>query len=314
MSSITLSFSHSPSHYTLENSTYRALVERATGLATRVVTTDANINFWSVHPPSVVRAWDLARRGIRVARGASRRTGSDEWQFGVPDRGERIRNVWFTGENERPPQGQWSGYLSFDSDPLGGRNAYFPYWFDYIGAVGHSYVNFTGLDVSPETYLNGREPPAVKRTRFAAAFIGNPTPMRWHAINALRTVGEVDVYGDAVGRPVAEKARVGCDYRFILCMENDLYPGYVTEKPFDAWAMGAVPIWWGIDGHDYLNTNAMINLADYDSFEVAAERIRQIDTSPSSLSAINAQPLLLREACTLPAENLIRGIADSLSL
>ncbi len=306
---IRVSFSDCPSHYVRPGSTYRALVESAMSLPTEVVSERADIHFWSVHPSRLTRVRGLAWDAARFA-GVTKRRGElvhPKVEFEI----ESSANVWFTGENVRPPVGPWDGYLSFDHHGLGGRNVYFPYWFDYVGSVGRPYVNFTGLDMAPDDYLTQRVPGARSRPGFVAAFIGNATSMRWHAIETLRAVGRVDVYGDAVGRPVQDKARVGRDYRFVLCMENDLYPGYVTEKVFDAWAMGAIPIWWGDDSHRYLNPKAMINLANFESFDAAADYIRRIDTDPDTFDAINSRALLLREANTGAAQHLIQRVLEA---
>ena len=37
-------------------------------------------------------------------------------------------------------------------------------------------------------------------------------------------------------------------FRFVLCMENTLVRGYVTEKIANAFMAGAVPIYYGTDG------------------------------------------------------------------
>ena len=55
-------------------------------------------------------------------------------------------------------------------------------------------------------------------------------------------------------------------FRFNICPENSDYPGYVTEKIFDAIAAGCIPIYWGSDNKpelDVLNQNALI-LWDFD--------------------------------------------------
>ena len=35
-------------------------------------------------------------------------------------------SIFYTGENERPPEGAWDVYLSFDQNSYRGRNAYLP--------------------------------------------------------------------------------------------------------------------------------------------------------------------------------------------
>lgn len=127
-----------------------------------------------------------------------------------------------------------------------------------------------------------------------------------HAIRALQEVGQVDVYGRAVGRPVSSKLDVARRYRYVLCFENDVYPGYVTEKVFEAWATGAVPLWWGQDPAGYLNPSAMVNAATPATFANMVDTVAQLESSPSEWDAIVARPLLTREPDLTAAIEVVR--------
>ena len=57
-------------------------------------------------------------------------------------------------------------------------------------------------------------------------------------------------------------------YKYTICFENDLYPGYVTEKLLQAYITGTVPIYWGDLGKDNsINRKCFINLKDFSSTE-----------------------------------------------
>jgi hypothetical protein len=63
---------------------------------------------------------------------------------------------------------------------------------------------------------------------------------------------QVDVFGGAWPKDLpswhgrcGDKIAVASRYRFALVMENQRQPGYITEKLLDAFAAGAVPIYWG---------------------------------------------------------------------
>ncbi len=52
-------------------------------------------------------------------------------------------------------------------------------------------------------------------------------------------------------------------YRYMICLENSKTPGYITEKAFQAWVAGSVPIYDG-GSVELLNEDAFINAAgDY---------------------------------------------------
>ena len=245
----------------------------------------------------------ISRRLPRASKGMDSR-----WTSSNPrPNGKARHHVWFTGENVRPPSGGWDGFLSYDTDPLNGLNAYLPLWWFNVGLLGEPHSIFTTRMPTWQEMLKARDH-APWRPKFACAFINNPEPMRMHAIQALREVGDVDVFGAAVGRPVPDKASVAKDYRFVLCFENDIYPGYVTEKPFDAWATGAVPLWRGLDPGGYLNPQAMINAAMHPDLTSFTEVVRRVDGSAESWARMASRPILAKEPDLGPVLRLFRRI------
>lgn len=224
--------------------------------------------------------------------------------------GKARHHIWFTGENLRPPAEGWDGYLSFDTDPLNGRNAYLPLWWFNVGLLGEPHSIFTTGMPTWEQMSKGRDP-GPPRPKFACTFINNPEPMRLHAVQALESIGVVDLYGSAFGRPVPDKAVVAKDYRFVLCFENDVYPGYVTEKPLDAWATGAIPLWRGLDPAGYLNSAAMINAATFVDLTAFVEGVRRVENDPGLWAEMASEPILTREPDLGPAVQLIRRILGS---
>lgn len=234
------------------------------------------------------RSWDrISHRALAKGRFQSENP--------APSRlGRAKRRFWFTGENVRPPIGDWDLYFSFDLDPLGGRNLYFPIWWESVGVLGPSSFSFTRSSITVNTLMQHRNIPRSPRRKFLCAFIGNPTPMRLHALKALSVLGDVDTYGRAVGRPVPDKWAIAKDYRYMLSFENDLYPGYVTEKVFEAWSCGTIPLWWGSDPAGYVNPKSLINLADLDSIDELVARVADLEADSSSFEAKLQEPILLR--------------------
>lgn len=280
-----------PRAYHDSRSFYSELVALTSGEPVHVVQGSgevADLEFHSVHPPFLgrtarfMRAKGLipSRKGLGVS-GARRRS-------------PKTPQVWFTGENVRPPTGPWSGYFSFDLDDLGGRNVYLPFWFECIGLLSRPTVAFAGEPGNWETLLNERPTLQDGREKFMCTFIGNPTSMRSQAIAAMSRIGRVDVYGKASGVPVKDKHEVAKDYQFVLCFENDLYPGYVTEKPFDAWSTGAIPVWWGCDPAGYLNARALLNLHSLGSMDRLVQMVKQLTLSPAGRAEISSSPILRR--------------------
>jgi len=125
------------------------------------------------------------------------------------------------------------------------------------------------------------------------------------AIQELSRISQVDVFGPVTGRPVPDKLSVFKRYRFVLCFENDLYPGYVTEKPFDAWVAGSVPLYRGLDARGDLNGRAVLNMATLGGFEGLLEEVRRLERDRDALNDIASQPLLTVRPDVSPVLDLV---------
>ena len=78
------------------------------------------------------------------------------------------------------------------------------------------------------------------------------------------------------GREAKLDFMAGC--KFTIAFENSSSDYYLTEKIFDAFCAGSVPIYWGCPRvAEYFNPAAFINCHDYGSFEEVVERVREID-------------------------------------
>jgi len=215
-----------------------------------------------------------------------------------PSGSGRIK-IFYTGENERPPEGRWDAYLSFDMHSFDGRNAYLPLWWitssDLLVPTVSPYL---GRPITIEQMLNTRKPSLEGRVKFCAAFIGKAYPFRMHAISAISKIGKVDVFGgiarDTRQTRAEEKYDISQNYKFVFAFENDLYPGYVTEKVPEAWATGAVPLYWGSDPAGYLNQKSFINLANFQTLEDFVEKVSEVHQSEELWSQYASEPLLIK--------------------
>lgn len=255
----------------------------------------------SVFPPRVLAA--LGGLG-RVIDGLRRRLLSR--RLHTAEKTSSARIIWWTGENVRPPLDMaFHHFISFDQDSFGGRNTYFPLL--YLEALFPTQKGFqrTGVsNFSPGDLANPRNsltPPFSSR-KFVCAFINNPEPIRMAALRELEKYGQVDVYGKHTGNVAPSKAIVAKDYKYMLCFENDFYPGYVTEKLLDAYLCGTVPLYWGNLGREnHINQKSFINLADFASLEefskhvagLTEEQYMKVFGEPLLLSVPSAEPLLL---------------------
>jgi hypothetical protein len=72
----------------------------------------------------------------------------------------------------------------------------------------------------------------------------------------------VDIFGKGV-KEIRKKEEGLSDYMFSICIENDKYDNYFTEKILDCFACGTVPIYWGCPSiHNFFDVNGIIILED----------------------------------------------------
>jgi Glycosyltransferase family 10 (fucosyltransferase) C-term len=70
------------------------------------------------------------------------------------------------------------------------------------------------------------------------------------------------------------------DYKYMICLENSKEPGYITEKPFQPWFAGTVPIYDGGCAHE-LNGDAMVDASSGE----ALSQLRLLESRPDLYEA-----------------------------
>ena len=144
--------------------------------------------------------------------------------------------IFYTGENIRINWNLYDYGMGYDYMDFGECYLHLPlfYLYDY---------DFEGRDLG-------------KRNRFCAYIVRHSGATKWGAKGGLRdrffdrlsAYKRVDSGGgwrNNIGRSVENKNEWLKDYKFNICFENSSYPGYLTEKLFDAYNAGCVPIYWG---------------------------------------------------------------------
>ena len=242
--------------------------------------------------------------------------GMSEWQKvqnGLPSKINRdVFNIWVTYENRRPQSGIFDATLSFDLDDLNGTNFYLPLIYLYMDLLeGNGKTLNHGI--TQQLLMNGREFPVHirdKKEMFVVTFINNPHPTRMNALIALSEISEVKTFGRYFNNYVIDKIEEGKKYWFSLCFENDLYPGYVTEKLLEAYLSYSVPLYWGDDAAQVVNPKAVINLKNFISLKDFVNHVNKIYKDKEALNDIITQPLLAK---TLDIEKLKKFLFSRLS-
>lgn len=219
------------------------------------------------------------------------------------------RSIWFTGENERPPQGLWDAYFSFDYNLAGERVVYVPLWMlTSTNMLKSNKLTFWNQPVPTLDELQSKRKLSKVKNRFTISFIGKTYPMRLHAIEKLANIGRVDIYGTSVRKVKSNPGDLASRYKFCLCFENDVYPGYVTEKPFEAYIAGTVPLYYGSDPARFINPKAVINLMDFQNVGEWVTYIKELHENDELYRYHFEQPILLKKPSLEPIIVKIREL------
>lgn len=261
--------------------------------------------FWESHDLEIVSVFPkYLRFKLWVLSGSLYlRYRIKDWLFilfmNLTDRRKKVTKIWFTGENERPPISNFDLFLSFDKTSSLSRNIYFPLWFLFFPGIVNNSIN-------PESQIYGKEydlnyfselrvSRTSKRSKFACILTSHAEPVRMRAMEALSTLGSIDQFGSLNSNFVENAEEVLRQYRFVICFENDVYPGYVTEKLFNAWYCETIPIWNGILSGNYVNEEAIINLQKFENLDYLVRHVSHLESHPGLIDEMVSKPLLLKK-------------------
>jgi hypothetical protein len=121
----------------------------------------------------------------------------------------------------------------------------------------------------------------------------------FHKLNAYKNVASAGPLYNNVGYilnrgegAVESKLKFINSYKFNLCFENSSYPGYTTEKLYDALCAKTVPIYWGSQTIEVdFNTKAFLNWHDYQDDDTFFEAIKKIDENPDLYEEMYMAPM-----------------------
>lgn len=205
------------------------------------------------------------------------------------------KKIFYTGENVRPNLSLYDYSLSFDVDDHNGRNIRLPLWYFYIDWFNvKSYNNPNYL--IPVSYLQGNNEFTDKpKDLFCCTVFSAPYPDRFNTINLINTYKKVDAFGKCNPMRLEEGERAKLDtvsnYKFSMCFENSIYPGYFTEKLLHAKISGTIPIY---KAHPMLNIDfnekCCINAYGLSNNEIL-DMIIDIDSNPNKYNDIFNEPL-----------------------
>jgi hypothetical protein len=92
---------------------------------------------------------------------------------------------------------------------------------------------------------------------------------------------------------VASKSGTLGNYKFALCFENSILKGYVTEKLFDSFFAGAIPVYWGApDIEQHVPQDCFIDMRRFEDYGALKEYLKSLEESDIRRYKENARAFL----------------------
>jgi hypothetical protein len=205
--------------------------------------------------------------------------------------------IFYTGENQRPSDYRCDYAISFDH-PIDHTKMfrlplYLIYEYDHKICVNREARN--------EDDFNFKG--------FCSFVVKNPScKYRNEYFNILNHIGNVKSAGPLFNnmpdgwRPQSTVEKVGfmSGYKFNLCFENSSYPGYCTEKLFEALCARTIPIYWGSSTASLdFNPKAFLNRHEYPDDQTFIQKIIELDSNIDAYNEMYMQPMFRNEDCKL---------------
>ena len=199
---------------------------------------------------------------------------------------ENCIRIFFSGECQTPDFNLFDYGMGFDYLDFSDRYFRVPLYLLYGKKMMENAESRGGM----------REKPVYK-DKFCSFVYSNQNadPIRgrfYRMLSEYRTVNSGGRFMNNVGGMVENKLNFEAEHRFSIAFENGSYPGYMSEKIFQAFAAGTIPIYWGdrFAGRT-INKKAYIDVNSFKDIDDAIEYIKGIDSDQSEYIRMLSEPV-----------------------
>lgn len=203
---------------------------------------------------------------------------------------ENVIRIFFSGEYQTPDFNLFDYGMSFDYISFDDRYCRLPLYLLYGQDLLEMAQKRGGMIDNP-----------VYKDRFCSFVYSNAkaSPLRERFFKELSKYKQVNSGGrylNNVGGPVEDKVAFESEHRFSMTFENSSYPGYMSEKLFQAFAAGTVPIYWGdTEADQVINPNAYVNVSRYHSLSDVVDHIRELETDEQKYLEMLHEPVFVEK-------------------
>jgi len=225
----------------------------------------------------------------------------------------KVKKIFYTGENLLPNYNDCQYSLTFDFDSYNGKNIRLPLWILQIDWFNKR--NYTNPQyVIPLEYIKANPLTRKNKDKFCCIVFNSRSPHRWEIIEKLGKYKKVDCYGKPFGNwfyGEDNKLKTISDYKFNICFENSISPGYYTEKMIHAKTAGCLPLYWADNGCEKdFNKNSFLNLYNFNNLDEFIEKIIELDKDDLAYSQITKEYLFENKEISL--DNLKKELSNIL--
>lgn len=238
----------------------------------------------------------------------------------APSRASGPLRVFHSAENLRHDTIPADYSISFDLNISSTNHFRLPYWMEMIdwsheGIVGNQNPRYGQLMKIERLMqpLGNRFLQKKRATAFLSSHIREP---RKTLFDAVQKVMPITGFGAHFNQNIKGhhlsgflKQELLQEFGFNLCPENNMYPGYYTEKIPEAFFADCLPITWTDENVKVdFNPNAFINLASMTWCDYAP--LKEIINSSQTLEGYTSQALLLDAPSIFPFRDFVKRILE----
>lgn len=198
----------------------------------------------------------------------------------------KTKKVFWPGENIRPNFNECDYSLTFDFDDYGGKNNRFPLWLTYIDFFNKkTYVNqkyllpidYALFPSANNIYFN------KQKTEPVIILSKHLKNRKDEMVYSLAKKIPIHGFGSHFNNGIPDGEDVKMDlisnYKYHICNENSIFPGYYTEKLLHAKAAGTIPLLNADEkiSEDF-NKEGFINLNDFKTVDDFVDAVLQVNS------------------------------------